>query len=62
MNSIKLIVAAMLVFLLFFAGCIVNIVGEVFNSEAEFASNLSILDLLFNEGPEALTILKSCLR
>ena len=35
---------------------------QVFNSEAEFASNLSILDLLFNEGPEALTVLKSCLR
>jgi hypothetical protein len=29
MNFIKLIVAALLVFLLFFAGCIVNIVGDV---------------------------------
>jgi len=35
---------------------------QVFNAQSEFAPNLSILDLLFNEGPETLTILKSCLR
>jgi len=35
---------------------------QVFNAQSEFAPNLSILDLLFNEGPEALTVLRSCLR
>jgi hypothetical protein len=35
---------------------------QVFNAQSEFAPNLSILDLLFNEGPETLTILRSCLR
>lgn len=35
---------------------------QVFNDKSDFIPNLSILDLLFNEGPETLTILKSCLR
>lgn len=34
---------------------------QIFNNHA-FTPNLSILDLLFNEGPQSLTILKSCLR
>lgn len=31
---------------------------QIFNIEKEFVKNLSILDLLFNKGPEALLILK----
>jgi hypothetical protein len=34
---------------------------QVFNDQSTFAPNLSILDLLFNEGPETLTILRSCI-
>ncbi|MBR2931625.1 MAG: WbqC family protein [Rikenellaceae bacterium] len=35
---------------------------QVFADRAPFAPNLSILDLLFCEGPSATTILRSCLR
>ena len=35
---------------------------QVFNDRTEFTPNLSILDLLFNEGPQTLTVLRSCLR
>lgn len=35
---------------------------QVFNNQSEFAPNLSILDLLFNEGPETLSFLRSCTR
>ena len=35
---------------------------QVFADRAPFAPNLSILDLLFCEGPAATTILRSCLR
>jgi hypothetical protein len=34
---------------------------QVFSREPRFHENLSILDLLFNEGPGALTVLRSCL-
>jgi hypothetical protein len=34
---------------------------QVFNDPDDFAPNLSILDLLFNEGPQTLTLLRSCL-
>lgn len=35
---------------------------QVFNNQSAFAPNLSILDLLFNEGPETLSLLRSCIR
>lgn len=35
---------------------------QVFADRAPFAPNISILDLLFCEGPAATTILRSCLR
>ncbi|MEZ5072318.1 MAG: WbqC family protein [Bacteroidales bacterium] len=34
---------------------------QVFSDRHGFHSNLSILDLLFNEGPHALSLLKSSL-
>jgi hypothetical protein len=33
---------------------------QVFNEQYEFTPNLSILDLLFNEGPQTLSMLRSC--
>jgi WbqC-like protein family len=35
---------------------------QVFSDRLGFRTNLSILDLLFNEGPDALSYLHSCLR
>ena len=35
---------------------------QVFNDKSEFIPNLSILDLLCNEGPQALEILRSCIK
>ena len=35
---------------------------QVFNVRNEFTSNLSILDLLFNEGPQTLNVLRSCVK
>ena len=35
---------------------------QVFNEKWGFVPNLSILDLLFNEGPETVSHLRSCLR
>jgi len=36
--------------------------SQVFNGISEFTPNLSILDLLANEGPETLDILRFCIR
>lgn len=35
---------------------------QVFSDKHGFQANLSILDLLFNEGPNSLAILKNCLK
>lgn len=35
---------------------------QVFNGKWGFEPNLSILDLLFNEGPDAINLLRSCIR
>jgi hypothetical protein len=35
---------------------------QVFNDKWDFVPNLSILDLLFNEGPETVSYLRSCIR
>lgn len=35
---------------------------QVFNEKWGFVSNLSILDLLFNEGPQTVNFLRSCVR
>lgn len=35
---------------------------QVFHEKWGFVPNLSILDLLFNEGPETLNVLRSCIR
>ena len=35
---------------------------QVFNAKFDFQPNLSILDLLFNEGPQTLNLLRSCVR
>lgn len=35
---------------------------QVFNDRMPFVANLSILDLLFNEGPRSIIVLKDCLK
>ncbi len=41
---------------------VVNPYTQVFNEKWGFIPNLSILDLLFNEGPDAIGYLKACCR